>query len=61
MWLFERDPDALHPSLRASMDFLYLDSNQITAVHDFLPTKEMVLSFVLYAILWGNPFERESE
>mmetsp|Transcript_27289 Transcript_27289/g.35397 ORF Transcript_27289/g.35397 Transcript_27289/m.35397 type:complete len:220 (+) Transcript_27289:131-790(+) len=51
MWLFERDPDMLHPSLRSSMDFLYKESNDISTVHDFLPNKQVLLTCFLYSIL----------
>ena len=36
LWLFEHEPDTLQPSLRASMDYLYHDSNVWSSVKTLL-------------------------
>jgi peroxisomal membrane protein 4 len=36
MWLFRHDPDVLQPSLRASMQYLYVDSNYWTNLKTLL-------------------------
>ncbi|KAJ9057583.1 hypothetical protein DSO57_1021272 [Entomophthora muscae] len=36
MWLFRHEPDVLQPSLRASMQYLYIDSNYWSSLKTFL-------------------------
>ena len=36
LWLFEHEPESLQPSLRASMDYLYHDSNAWTGLKTLL-------------------------
>ena len=36
LWLFEHEPESLQPSLRASMDYLYRDSNAWTGLKTLL-------------------------
>lgn len=35
MWLFQNHRRTLQPSLQASMQYLYLDSDHWTGIHDF--------------------------
>lgn len=45
MWLFETNPETLHPSLKKSMDFLYHDSNEWpNGISDFFPSTATALT-----------------
>lgn len=50
MFLFEHHPSVVHPSLKASMDFLYHESNAWKSWRDFLPSP--VLTATLLAMVY---------
>ena len=51
MWLFEYHPELLHPSLSASMEELYHDSNVWRHVKDFLPSPATMAVYLSLAVL----------